>query len=64
MALQDVGDGISLRQELADVWHPGGGSGDDGVVAVVVQPVHEGIGQLLDDRIITDARRRIGAGGR
>ena len=62
--LQDVCGGISLRQEFADVRHPSGRGGRDGVVAVVVEPVQEGVGQLLDNRVVANARRRVGAGGR
>ena len=64
LTLQDVCGGISLCQDLADVRHPSGRGGRDGVGAVVVEPVEEGVGQLMDNRVVANARRRVGAGGR
>ncbi len=59
--LQDVGDGVPVRQECADVRHPRGRGGGDEVLAVVVHPQQEGVGQLLDNWVIADARCRVGA---
>ena len=64
MMLQDVCGCISLCQGLADVRHPSGRGGRDSVEAVIVDPVEEGVGQLLDDRVVSNARRRVGADGR
>ncbi len=62
LVLQDVCGGISLCQEQANVLHPSGRGGRGGVEAVVVEPVEECVGQLLDERVVADARRRVGAG--
>jgi hypothetical protein len=60
--LQDVSDGVSIRQECADVRHPGGRGGGDEILEVVVNPQQEGVGHLLDNRVIADARCRVEAG--
>ena len=64
MVLEDVGDGVPVGQELADVRHPGGGSRVDEALAVAVHLVHEGVGQLLDDEVVAHARRGGGTSAR
>ena len=62
--MQDVGDGVPVGQELADVRHPGRGSRVDVVLAVAVHLVHEGVGQFLDDGVVAHVRLGGGAGAR
>ena len=63
MVLQGVRDGIPIGQGLTDVRHPRGRGGRVSGGAVVVEPVDEGVGQFLDLRVVSNARRGVGAGG-
>ena len=63
LVLQGVRGGISLSQGLADIRHPSERGSRVSVEAVVVDPFEEGVGQVLDDRVVSNARRGVGAGG-